>query len=447
MEAFACRPRVLIVDDAPENVQLLTEMLRGDCLPVSASNGVQALKLANDDPAPDIILLDILMPGMNGYEVCARLKAEKLTRDIPVIFVTALTEKNEERKGLELGGADYITRPFNAELVKKRIRHQLEIRKYRDLLEGTAALHTAELETAYLQLQVELSERKRQEEELSHQRRALELRVAERNTELAAAMDELRQEIKGRTEDRKEIHLLEENLARQKQAFEIVNRELESLSYSISHDLRAPLRHLVGFSGALQEDYGDKLDDTAQTFLDCMAKAGRKMESQIDALLSLSRITRQELTLASVDLSDIVRECAASLQASEPERRAVFTVADKLSVRADANLLRAAIGNLLENAWKFTGKREAATIEFGQKREGDAEVFFLRDNGAGFDMRYASRLFGAFQRMHNESEFEGMGVGLATVQRIIHRHGGRIWADAAVEGGATFFFSFPTDNS
>jgi signal transduction histidine kinase len=441
MEACPCRPRVLIVDDAPENVQSLTEMLGDGFLPAAASNGVQALKLANDDPAPDVILLDILMPGMSGYEVCKRLKAEKKTRDIPVIFVTAPSEKHEERKGLELGGADYICRPFNPDLVKTRIRHQLEIKQYRELLEGTIARSSSELETVCRQLQAEISHRKRMEEELHHLNGDLEKRVTELSAELAAANDELRQEFRKRAEDREEISHLNENLVRHKDALEVASRELESLTYSVSHDLRAPLRHLIGFSAALLEDYGDKLDDAGQSFLDCIVRAGRKMELQIDALLRLSRVSRHELSIDSVDLSQMVRECAASLQDSAPERRAVFTIAGQLSVRADATLLRSAIGYLLENAWKYTGKREAATIEFGQQVEGDSAVFYLRDNGAGFDMRYADRLFGAFQRMHKDSEFEGMGVGLATTRRIIHRHGGRIWADATVDGGATFFFT------
>jgi light-regulated signal transduction histidine kinase (bacteriophytochrome) len=303
------------------------------------------------------------------------------------------------------------------------------------------AKNNSELIAAFRQLEAELSERKRVEEELHCLNSALEMRVTERSAELAAANDELRREMHSRTEDQKEISLLSANLVRQKNAVRIVNQELESFSYAISHDLRAPLRHLAGFSGALLEDYGETLDTIATGYLDCIVRAGRKMETLVEALLKLSRVTRQNFSLTSVDLSQMARECAASLKESAPERNVVFTIADKLSVRADADLLKAAIGNLLGNAWKYTGKKETATVELGQKQEGDTTVFYLRDNGAGFDMRYADRLFGPFQRMHKESEFEGTGIGLATVQRIIHRHGGRIWADAAVDGGATFFFT------
>jgi signal transduction histidine kinase len=448
VEGYPSRPRVLIVDDAPENIQLLMEMLQGYCIPVAASNGLQALKLANDDPAPDVILLDILMPGMSGYEVCTRLKSEPKTKDIPIIFVTALKDKNEEHKGLELGAADYITRPFNANLVKTRIRYQLEIKRYRALHDGAPLQSAPAMPAASLELQQELSERKQLQKELGRLNTELEsgleqchARLAETAVELAAAREALRQESLLRAEDRLELGTLKEKLAHQGKDLEGVRQELEGLSFSISHDLRAPLRHLLGFSGALSEDYGDKLDGTAQSFLGCITKAAHKMESQIEALLALSRVSRHELTVGSVDLSQLVRLSAASLQDSAPERQAVFHIADKLQVRADATLMRAAIDNLLGNAWKYTGKREAARIEFGQKQEGDSAVFYVRDNGAGFDMKYADRLFGAFQRMHKESEFEGTGVGLATVQRIIRRHGGRIWADAEVDGGATFFFT------
>ena len=291
------------------------------------------------------------------------------------------------------------------------------------------------------ELQLELSERKRLQQELCSLNQELETRLFECRSQLAAAQEQCSIASLKLAEDRWEIDSLNQNLQQHKRDYETVSQELEALSFSISHDLKAPLRHLLGFSGALQEDYGATLDPGAQGFLGCISKAAFKMDTQIEALLGLSRIARQKLSVASVDLSAMVRDSAALLREAAPGRRAVFTIADQIQVRADAALLRAAIDKLLENAWKFTKGREAAAIEFGQKREEDSEVFYLRDNGAGFDMRYADRLFGAFQRMHKESEFEGTGIGLATVQRIIHRHGGRIWANAAVDEGATFFFT------
>jgi len=444
METFPCKPRVLIVDDAAENIQKLTEILLGDCLPMSATNGVQALKLANDDPGPDVILLDIVMPGMNGYEVCTRLKSDLKTKDIPVIFVAELSEKHEARKGLEMGGADYITRPFNQHLVQARIRHQLEIRRFRTLQEAELEQRDASQPAPVsFDLQQELAERKRAQEELCHLNKELEQRLSQCLAQLSVEHEERRLESQRRVADQLEVGLLNATLAQQKRDFDVVGQELESLSFSISHDLRAPLRHLLGFSGALLEDYGDKLDQSAQSFLGCITKSAHKMEAQIEALLGLSRVARQQLTLADVDLSCMVRECAAALQGSEPGRLVDFVIKDHLKARVDATLLRVAIEHLLGNAWKFTKGRETAIIEFGQKFEGDTEVLFVRDNGAGFEMRYADRLFGAFQRMHKESEFEGTGIGLATTQRIIRRHGGSIWAEAAVDGGATFYFTLP----
>jgi light-regulated signal transduction histidine kinase (bacteriophytochrome) len=307
--------------------------------------------------------------------------------------------------------------------------------------EGEGAESVSEETAACPDLQSELSEQRRAHDELCQLAAALELQLAQGKLQLAGARAELTRESQARAEDRLELSVLRDKLASQKNDFDMVNHELEELSFSISHDLRAPLRHLLGFSGALLEDYADKLDDSGQDFLGCIARAAKKLELQIEALLGLSRVARQNMSLASVDLSLLARESAAALQGADPERSAVITVADGFLVRADSAMLRIAVDNLLGNAWKYTEGREPAAIEFGRQLEGGSAVYYVRDNGAGFDMRYADRLFGAFQRMHKESEFEGMGVGLATVQRIIRRHGGRVWFDAAVDGGATFYFT------
>ncbi len=306
-----------------------------------------------------------------------------------------------------------------------------------------APLNEAEPDSALGQLQAELHERRRVEEELHRLNAVLERRLTESKEELAATDEELKWEMRKRAEDRQEIKQLNEKLVRQANALEVVSHELESFAFAVSHDLRAPLRHVLGFSDALAEQLGQQLDGTSQSYLDCIGRAGRKMESMIESLLNLSRVTRQELNLASVDLSRSARECAALLKESAPERRAVFKIADNLSVRGDAALLRVALNHLFDNAWKYTAKRELTQIEFDRKQEGDTSVFYLRDNGAGFDLRYADKLFAPFQRMHVDSEFEGRGVGLATVQRIIHRHGGKVWADAMVDSGTTIFFTLP----
>lgn len=223
---------------------------------------------------------------------------------------------------------------------------------------------------------------------------------------------------------------------------EAANRELEAFSYSVSHDLRAPLRSMDGFAQALLEDYGEKLDEKARGYIKRVRDATRRMADLIEGILDLSRIARQDMHREAVNLSALAAEVIATLAAQQPQRKVEIQIADGLVVDGDRRLLLAMLENLLGNAWKYTSKRPEARIEFGSvTNSGGKPVYFVRDDGAGFDMKYAGKLFGAFQRMHGVSEFAGHGVGLATVQRIIRRHGGRIWAEAAMEKGATFFFT------
>ena len=219
------------------------------------------------------------------------------------------------------------------------------------------------------------------------------------------------------------------------------NKELETFCYSVSHDLRAPLRSINGFSKALMEDYSDKLDAQGENYLQRVMAASQYMGQLIDDLLNLSRITRSEIRCKTFDLSALAKKIAAELQEAQPERQAEFIIAEKLITYGDPRLLRIALTNLLGNAWKFTGKRPRAKIELGVTKHDGKPVYFVRDNGVGFDMAYVNKLFGAFQRLHSTTEFEGTGIGLATVQRIIHRHGGQIWAEGAVDQGATFYFT------
>ncbi|HEX4605523.1 MAG TPA: ATP-binding protein [Candidatus Angelobacter sp.] len=218
------------------------------------------------------------------------------------------------------------------------------------------------------------------------------------------------------------------------------NRELEAFSYSVSHDLRAPLRAIDGFSQAVLEDSAGKLDEQSKADLQRARAAAKRMGALIDDLLKLSQTARSDMSRERVDLSRMAQEIATQLKATGPERNTCFTIAPGLVVVGDRGLLQVALENLLSNAWKFTGKTVHATIELGMEQQNGHKTFFVRDNGAGFDMQYASKLFGAFQRMHDSNSFPGTGVGLATVQRIIRRHGGRIWAKAAIDQGATFYF-------
>ncbi len=239
---------------------------------------------------------------------------------------------------------------------------------------------------------------------------------------------------------------LEQQVAERTRQLEAANRELEAFSYSVSHDLRAPLRGIDGFSQALLEDYTEKLDSQGKDYLQRVRLATQRMAHLIDDMLKLSRVTRSEMVRTTVDLSALARETARGLMEANPNRRVEFVIAPGLIANADENLMRIVIENLLENAWKFTSRHPTARIEFGAVAPAHASekaAFYVRDDGAGFDAAYATKLFGAFQRMHSSAEFEGVGIGLATVQRIIHRHGGRVWAEAGPEKGAAFYFTLP----
>ncbi|MEK6592440.1 MAG: PAS domain S-box protein [Pseudomonadota bacterium] len=234
---------------------------------------------------------------------------------------------------------------------------------------------------------------------------------------------------------------LEQRVIERTAQLESANRELESFAYSVSHDLRAPLRSIDGFSQALLEDYRDSLDQTAKGYLQRVRSASQRMAVLIDDLLELSRIARREMHRETVDFSMLAQEIVTEMQKEQPERTVDVSITPGIRLRADANLLRIALDNLIRNAWKFTGKQVHAKIEVGMEQRDGSPVYFVRDNGVGFDMDYAGKLFGAFQRLHSDAEFPGTGIGLATVQRIVRRHGGSIWAEAAPGKGAAFFFT------
>ncbi len=259
--------------------------------------------------------------------------------------------------------------------------------------------------TGYVGTVTDISIRKQAEVKVASQRDMLEDLVAERTAELSHS-----------------------------------NQELESFSYSVSHDLRSPLRAIDGFSLALLEDYGDRLDEIGQDYLHRVRAASQRMGILIDALLMLSRVSRYTVERTPVGLSQLANEVVAELQANDPERQVETLIADNVQVEGDTNLLRILLENLLSNAWKYTATIEDARIEFNTYEENGETVYFVRDNGVGFNMRYVNKLFGAFQRLHG-TEFEGTGIGLATVQRIVRHHGGRVWAEGDTGKGATFYFT------
>jgi DNA-binding response OmpR family regulator/two-component sensor histidine kinase len=382
--------KVLAVDDSETYLQELGEALRTDGYEVVlARSGEEALALLAVQPV-DCVLLDLLMPGMGGREACRRLKSASNMRDIPIVMLTAVDDRESMIQGLSAGADDYIAKSSDLDLLRARVLAQIRRKQFED-------------ENRLIREQL-----LRAELEKAEARAAQEVAQAR-----AALVDEL----------------------------EAKNEELDSFSYSVAHDLRAPLRSLDGFSLALLEDYADQLDEEGRRYLLFIRESAQKMAGLIDDLLALSRVTRSEFERRRVDLTEIANSIAERLRQSQPERQVAVAVAEGLVADGDRQLLGVLMDNLLGNAWKYTARRARAHIEVGSTVNGGEEVFHVRDNGAGFDMAYANKLFGVFQRLHSARDFEGTGIGLATVQRIVRRHGGKVWADGKVDEGATFFFS------
>jgi signal transduction histidine kinase len=384
-EAEPQQVSILLVDDKEANLIALEAMLQGlGQRLVRATSGRDALKqLLTQDFA--VILLDVKMPEMDGFETATLVRQRERSRHTPIIFLTAAdrTQTNAVR-GYAVGAVDYIIKPIVPEFVRSKVAVFVELAK----------------KNALLTQQAQLLRRSEQE---------------------ARELAELRAELV--------------------RDLEYKNRELESFSYAVSHDLRAPLRRIESYAGAVVETQCDRLDETGKLFLKRIGETSRQMSQLIDDVLHLARVTRAEVNIHEVDLSALTTAILGRFREVEPERQVDCVVRPGIIVSGDGRLLRIALENLLSNAWKFTARRERARIEFGTRVEEGETVYFVRDDGAGFDMEYVSRLFGPFQRLHLTTEFPGTGIGLATVQRIVHRHGGRVWAEGAVDRGATFSFT------
>jgi signal transduction histidine kinase len=410
------RHTILIVDDEPANLAVVGEYLAQSGFQIMvARTGEAGLEIARRTP-PDLVLLDVRLPGVDGFEVCRRLKEDERTRQIPVIYMTVLTSVEDKVKGFGVGGMDYISKPFQKEEVLARVVTHLHLRNL------THALETAN--------------------------ESLELRVAERTSALAEANASLKKEIAERKRAEEEICKLNQDLERRvaerTMQLEAVNKELEAFAYSVSHDLRAPLRHIDGFLGLLKERAESALDEQSRRYMNTVSSAARRMGMLIDDLLSFSRMGRQEIATTQVGLSALVQEVIRDLEPETKGRVINWHIEDLPVVTGDRAMLRVVLVNLISNALKFTQTRTQAEIGIGCSHDHRAEtVVFVRDNGVGFDMQYADKLFGVFERLHGVTEFEGTGIGLANVHRVISRHGGRTWAEGKVDGGATFYFTLP----
>ena len=379
------RVNILMVDDQPENLIALEAMLEGlGQHLISARSGRDALRaLLTVDAA--VVLLDVKMPDMDGFETAELIRSRERTRNTPIIFLTA-ADRNEALalRGYAVGAVDYLIKPVIPELVRSKVAVFVELAK--------------------------------KSQQLSRQ--ADQLRRSEQAArELADARAVLVEDLEQKT------------------------REMETFSYAVSHDLRAPLRRIDGFSRALLEAEAGRLQDRSSDFLERIRQATVDMSELIDGMLALSRVARADLRVRPVDFSTIAEAVAAQLRESEPARSVDMVIRPDVGGSGDPQLLRVVIQNLLDNAWKFTRTRPAAHIEFGTLHQHSDPTYFVRDNGVGFETAYADRLFKPFQRLHPAREFEGTGIGLATVHRIIQRHGGRVWAESTPGEGATFSFT------
>jgi two-component system sensor histidine kinase/response regulator len=363
---------ILIVDDdATKRFALKTILAPLGETVVEASSGADGLRqLLRQEFA--VILLDVRMPVMDGFETAQLIRQRPRSELTPIIFVTALDQAETDMgRGYDLGAVDFVFAPVVPAILRAKVAVFVELY--------------------------------RAQQELRRYRSRLETLVEERTTALTA-----------------------------------INRELEAFSYSVSHDLRAPLLAFDGLSKSMLEEYGDRLDKRGKDNLKRMRGASQRMTSVFNGLQDLFRLTSGEVHREQIDVTALSKEIVKEIKAGAPEVK--FEIAQGMSVLGDPRLVRILLSTLLNNAWKFTRVKPSPRVEVGTEMVDGETRIFVRDNGVGFDMIYAHRLFGAFQRLHSQSEFPGAGIGLATARRIVNRHGGRIWAEGAQGEGATFYF-------
>jgi signal transduction histidine kinase len=401
--------KILIVDDSETNRKLLRVNLEGEGIQTcEASNGVEALARLEEEGA-DVIISDILMPRMDGYRLCQEVRKSKALEATPFIFYTSTyTSTGDEKLALDCGADRYIKKPAPLGVLMEAIGELIDPRSPRPRpaeMPGELLVMREYNEALVRKLEERNGKLERARAEIMRVNEGLERRVAERTAELVQA-----------------------------------NQELEAFSHSIAHDLRSPLMTIDGFSHVLLKECEGHVTPEAMEHLEYINRAARRMNELTSALLRLSRASRSEIRRETVNLSLLAGGIVQELREAHPEREVSATITQGLVVNADVALLRIALENLLGNAWKFTAKRPRAQIEVGAAGGGCGRVYFVKDNGAGFDMGAAERMFNPFERLHAASEFPGTGIGLTTVRRIVRRHGGHIRAESEPGSGATFFF-------
>lgn len=429
--------KILIADDNPTNRKLLRVVLESEGAEVfEACDGAQAL-LTLQSMQVDAVISDVLMPNKDGYELCFELRKSETYRALPFIFYTnTYTSASSEKLAFEFGADGFIKKPAEAETIIKTLHKVMAARatkvpapaaaSYPGLFEG-AGVYSKQLIGKLEEQNLELEATKLRLLQINHQllERSKSLEIAERELRETNLTLELR--VRERTRD-----------------LEIANEELETFAYTVSHDLKAPIRAIDGFGSILAKEHGKTLGAEGLRVLEVIQGSARKMGGIVDALLELSRVSHARMKKTHVDLGALAHAVADDLRAGDPHRTVEFRVAP-LTAYGDEALLRIVLSNLLGNAWKYTGRQPQPKIEVGAIDPPDrpGPVFFVRDNGAGFDVKYAQNLFRPFERLHGEADFAGSGIGLATVHRIVRRHGGEIWAEGEVGRGAVFFFSLP----
>jgi len=418
-ETGSLQTPILIVEDSLIQAELLRRMLvQHGYRVIIACDGAEGLAAARKEQ-PRVIISDITMPVMNGFEMCHAIRQDAELRDIPVILLTMLTDTQDVIHGLNAGADYYVTKPFHEQYLLSRINAALT----------EPPKHSDEKIEMELSIEGEKYPVSASYQQIMNLFISIYENAALKNSELISAHEQL--------------SILNKSLEEKKRELEEANKDLEGFAYSVSHDLRTPLRAIDGFSQQVLKRYEGKLDDEGRRLLNVVRDNTVKMSQLIDDILAFSRMGRVGMSTVEVDMDGLAREVFEELKPAAVGRDLAVEIKPLPAARGDHAILRQVWVNLLANAIKFTRHNPAASIQVGSYQEGREHVYFVKDNGAGFDMQYAEKLFGVFQRLHGVEEFEGTGIGLAIVKRIITRHGGRVWAEGAVNKGATFYFALP----